>query len=191
MKYRWVLALVCVAGVAACVQRYTGAGRTTSHGELATQQGWIFAPAPVVRQRSDADCGPTALAMVAARWGLLGPDRSSERASNVAFITLRDHARMLGLSAFVISASVNDLEHEVLRDRPVIVGLYRPYGNRYVRGHYEVVVGWNPLTQQVATIDPASGWRVRTLRDFEREWKPANSAAMVILRPRQTRATAR
>jgi ABC-type bacteriocin/lantibiotic exporter with double-glycine peptidase domain len=185
-------ALVVALALAGCVAHYSGAARPTSQAALEASPGWILASAPALRQRSLNDCGPTALAIVAARWGV-EPERASaaarpRRDRNVSFAELRRAARGLGLAAFVISADPATLEHELRRGRPVVVGLLRPYGRRYTQGHFEVVVGIQPARHLVATIDPAGGWKLRTFEELDAEWKPVLRPAMVILGPREAQA---
>jgi hypothetical protein len=172
--------------LSACASAYSGPARPTTRGAIEAQPGWMLAATPELRQTTATDCGPTALAMVAARWGV-EPARAiadvAERGSvdNVSFVRLRATARKLGLSAYVIAGNTGTLAYELRRGRPVVIGLLRPYGARARQGHYEVVVGVHLERELIATIDPAAGWRVRTFAQLEREWAPAKHPAMVVL----------
>jgi ABC-type bacteriocin/lantibiotic exporter with double-glycine peptidase domain len=157
---------------------------------LAAQDGWIrAAPTPQLRQRGDQDCGPTALAMVAARWNVKLSVAEAARALppapplGASLGELRDLARRRGLEAFAISAEHSTLLHELRAGRPVLLGLYQPYGGKYVRPHYEVLVASRPSSGQYVTLDPARGWRVRSWKDLDAEWRPAGRPALVVLGP--------
>ncbi len=178
------LAAITLAG---CAATYSGPARRTSQAELAAQPGWVMVDAPEIRQPDAGSCGPTALAIVAGRWGL-DPDVAMasvkrSREEDASFAELRAAARTLGLSAFVIEGDADTLEYELQAGRPVVVGLMRRYGKKHLRGHYEVIVGVHPERKLAATIDPAAGYRVRTYAELEGEWGPTKRAAMVVLGP--------
>ena len=67
--------------------------------------------------------------------------------------TLRDLARRQGLQAFLIPGQLGDLERELQRRHPVLVGVVKRYGQR-AYPHYEVVVGMSRRTQRILTLDP-------------------------------------
>ena len=177
MQFHRISSLASLA-VAACAASYSGSARTTTRAALEASPGWILAATPERRERAASDCGAAALAMIAARWGV-DPPRAA--AGDITFAQLRHAARALGLDAYEISASSLVLDHELRRGRPVVVALWRPYGDGLRRGHYEVVVGLNPETGEIATIDPGAGWRVRTLAQLELEWAPVAHPALVVL----------
>ena len=87
--------------------------------------------------------------------------------------------RARGLNAFVITASVADLQHELRLGRPVLVGLLRVVGDQGYP-HYEVVAGINQREQQLLLADPAAGWRKESFADFDRRWRPARNLALVV-----------
>jgi ABC-type bacteriocin/lantibiotic exporter with double-glycine peptidase domain len=154
-------------------------------GQLATEPGWIVAaPTPEIRQRIGAECGAAALAMVAGRWMVpmtlddaleVTPVSTDLRTSD-----LKDSAHQLGLDSYTTGNDADVLEFELRAHRPVIVGLERRLGKETFR-HYEVVVGLNPTTGQVVTIDPAHGWRVRQLGELDAEWSPLGRPALVVV----------
>lgn len=176
------LALVAVAG---CALPYTGAARPTSAAAVAEEPGWQVAPVPEVRQQAENDCGPAALAMIAARWdrpfeldaltSAAAPDQVGTKLG-----TLRDLARAHGLRAFALAGDRALLEHELERGRPVLIGLVQPHGPKHVRTHYEVVVAVH-ADGRVATVDPARGWQVRPWSGLEAEWAPGGHPAMVVV----------
>lgn len=174
-----------IAGLAlvGCTATYSGAGRATSKTALAAEPGWVMTEVPELQQRELADCGPTALAMLAAHWGI-DPEvaRGAVVASSDAtFAQLRTAARGLGLEAFVISGDVETVVHELELGRPILIGLLRPMGRKHARGHYEVIVGVHAERKLAATIDPAGGWKVRSFAELDQEWLPTKRAAMVVV----------
>ncbi len=179
------LAALVAVGLAACTAAYTGGARTVTPAQLAGEDGWVLAPTRAVRQRSDNDCGAAALAMVVARWRpaldvVAIADQTPTRAEGLRLGEMRDLARDIGLRAFAIVGDREVLGHELGLDRPVLIGLYRPY-DRQRRSHFEVVVGLHP-DGRVATIDPAdAAWKVRSWAELLAEWNPAGSPALVVL----------
>ena len=47
--------------------------------------------------------------------------------------------------------------------------------------HYEVVVA--ARGDEIVTLDPAAGWRVRSWKAFDAEWRLAAYPALVVLGP--------
>jgi predicted double-glycine peptidase len=157
------------------------------HPELVHEErGWIFIDnVPLVRQKAEHDCGPAALAMVVS---YLRPELANDpfftRAANtrVSVRDLRDHARALGLSAFVLEGTPEDLVHEIQNRRPVIAGVGKPT----VRGpvfHYEVVIGFHPETRRVLMLDPAEGWLQNSFAGFIEEWQATGRVLLVVIPP--------
>jgi ABC-type bacteriocin/lantibiotic exporter with double-glycine peptidase domain len=175
----------CCLGSACAGAGYTGAARDLTPHVWRQEPGWIaIDEVPLMRQRGRYDCGPTALAMVlsywypsvpAQRWTPHDPERRLSAGE------LRDRARSLGLSAFVIEGTLEDIAHELARKRPVIVGTVKPVGGSTGVSHYEVVVGIHPKTKRIATLDPAAGWRQNTLAAFVEEWAPSGRLLLVML----------
>jgi ABC-type bacteriocin/lantibiotic exporter with double-glycine peptidase domain len=185
------LALAGVAGLSglASCYSYSGGSRPIDPARVTIDDGWVVAsPTPVFRQREAIDCGPTALAMIAARWrvrltvaeAVAALPKPPPEGSSMG--ELRDLARQRGLSAFALAADRETILHELRAGRPVLVGLFAPYG-KYVQSHYEVVMALRPSDGQVATIDPARGWRTRSWKDLDAEWQPAGRPALVVLGP--------
>jgi ABC-type bacteriocin/lantibiotic exporter with double-glycine peptidase domain len=190
------LAVAGALALSACVRVPSNAS-PVAPAAVSAERGWIaVAGVEPVRQRSQLDCGPAALVMVARRWGvpldLPSATRSTARrpARGAALGALRAVARAHGLSAFAIRADRATLVHELERGRPVVVGLLRGAGKRRL-SHYEVVVGYHPERGEVATIDPAAGYSVRRWKDLAAEWNPAGRPALVVLGPTGQRRAAR
>jgi ABC-type bacteriocin/lantibiotic exporter with double-glycine peptidase domain len=176
--------LVLVAGGCAT---YRGGARPFDPSRVTVEAGWVrAAPTPDIRQKSLLDCGPAALAMVSGRWNVhIATDDAAIAApakNGVRLADLRTAARAHGLIAFAIKADRATLDHELAAGRPVIVGLLRPYSRRQAVSHYEVVVAMRG--DEIVTLDPAAGWRVRTWASLEAEWRPAAYPALVVLGPR-------
>jgi hypothetical protein len=87
------------------------------------------------------------------------------------------------ITAFAITGDHVTLLHELRAGRPVLLGLYAPYGKKYVQSHYEVLVATRPDESQYVTLDPAKGWRVRSWTELDAEWKRAGRPALVVLGP--------
>lgn len=185
------LTLAAAFGASGCATRprYIGAARPIEPARFTDEPGWIVAGhVPPLQQRADDDCGAAALAMVANRWqvpmtvpealGALPPaGKLGARLGD-----LRDLARARGLTAFAIAGDRATLVHELEAGRPIIVGLQLPYTGKLILPHYEVVVGINPATHQVATIDPAAaGFRTRTFAALEGEWGPPGRPTLIVL----------
>lgn len=167
---------------------YSGSARPIDPARV-SEPGWLDAAGvPLVRQQRYADCGAAAMAMVASFWR--GPTTEDDiLAITPASATrgikaghLRATAQKLGLRAFLIEGTFRDLEHELSRGRPVLVGLVKPHG-RETRSHYEVVVAVHPGKRKVVTLDPAAGWRENSYEGFVAEWQPAQRTTLVVLPP--------
>lgn len=187
MRSRAVAILLVVASGCAT---YGGAARPIDPARLATEPGWVSAaPTPDIRQRSLLDCGAAALAMVAGRWGVTialdDPAIAAPARDGIRLGDLRAAAHAHGLSAFAIAADRPTLAHELSAGRPVIVGLLRPTSRRRAISHYEVVVAMRG--DEVVTLDPAGGWKVRTWAALDDEWRPAAFPALIVLGPRPAR----
>ncbi len=179
--------LAGLAGATGCFS-YSGGARAVDPARVTVADGWIVAgPPPALRQRGAIDCGPTALAMVAQRWNVaLSADEAvaalpKPPPEGASLGDLRDLARARGLTAYAIAGDRGTLVHELSAGRPVLLGLHAPYGPKYVQSHYEVLVATRPGDETFVTIDPARGWRIRSWRDLDAEWKPAGRPTLVVL----------
>jgi ABC-type bacteriocin/lantibiotic exporter with double-glycine peptidase domain len=188
MRKLIVLALVATSA-SGCLSTYQGDSRRVAPAKLRGDAAWVIAEAPAVRQQTDVDCGAAALAMVVARWR---PELDrSQIAHSVPVVNdgyrlgdLRDVARAAGLNAFAIVGDADLLRYELVRGRPVVIGLHRPYRDK-ARAHYEVVIGVH-RDGRVATIDPGdAAWHVRSWRGLEAEWSSAGRPALVVLGVRE------
>lgn len=161
-------------------------GRSVSLASAARGDGWSRVEnVAEVRQSSADGCGAAALAMVLGHWGRPVSQEEIRAASppppgqGMRADTLRDLARAQGLQAFLVEGRPGDLEREVGRDRPVLVGVVKRQGRR-AYPHYEVVVGYNRERRRIVTLDPARGARERSMERFAEEWAAAGRLALVV-----------
>lgn len=175
--------------LAACVSGYRGPGDATTAAELHRCCGaTAVAGVPFVAQVGREECGSAALAMIFGYWRIEASEADVRAACPAApavgttATTLRDHSRARGLPAWLICGEVADLEHELARGRPVLVGLLQAWSDA-TWSHYAVVVGVSRANDCVITLDPARGWQKYALAGFLDEWEPAGRLAMVFLRP--------
>ena len=178
----WASASGCYAGEARSVSPQRAAA-------LSADPAWTFVPdVPFVAQRSDSDCGPAALAMVFAHFGV--PASLAEvvaadppRDGGVRAGDLRDLARAKGLSAFVVAGTFDDLYEQLGQGRPVLVGLAKPITGGRALAHYEVVVAVDRRDHRLLTLDPARGLSENSLEAFAREWAPTGRVTLIVFRP--------
>jgi hypothetical protein len=148
--------------------------------------GWIAIEDMQFRgQRAEYDCGPTALHMVLDHFCAGEPTNAATMFGSDRRVTaaeLRNRARTLGFDAFVISGTFQDIEHELRKNRPVIVGIAKPApkGNKAI-AHYEVVVGIAPKQSRIVTLDPATGWHEMSFAGFLEQWTPTKHLLLVLL----------
>jgi ABC-type bacteriocin/lantibiotic exporter with double-glycine peptidase domain len=143
---------------------------------------------PEVRQSSRDTCGAAALAMVLGHHGLAVTEHEIASVSQPAgergirADALREFARSRGLQAFLVRGERTDLDRELVRGRPVLVGVMKRKGRR-AYPHYEVVVGVHRERERIATLDPARGRRETSFERFTREWEAAGRLTLVVLPP--------
>jgi ABC-type bacteriocin/lantibiotic exporter with double-glycine peptidase domain len=175
-----------------CRLSYTGGAKSVNVAQL--DGNWLRASStPVVRQKSQVDCGLAALAMVAGAWGekwsvddLRRDVKMSTKGAKLG--ALRDVARARGLEAYAIAGNFEDLKRELAHGRPVLLGLQLPFEQDRALHHYEVVVAMNPRDGSVVTLDPATGKHLkRTKAVLEAEWKPVGFPTLVVVGPRVAR----
>jgi hypothetical protein len=170
---------------------YTGSARGAMMPEVGRDSNWVLVRGvPFVPQRSDADCGAAAMAMTFSYWGQPATLATvvaarPPRDGGIAAGELRDLARERGFQAFLVPGTLIDLDTQLRRGRPVVVGLAKPItGNRALQ-HYEVVIGLNRAEGRVLSWDPAQGLRENSLEGFGREWIPAHQLTLILF-PRTT-----
>ena len=166
---------------------YLGSARTATPADLTPpDDSWNRVEGvPPVRQIAREDCGAAALAMVLGYWAL-PVTRADISAANppapergIRAAALRDFARRQGVEAFLIEGELADLERELARHRPVLVGVMKRYGGR-AYPHYEVVVGVSRRQRRILTLDPANGLRVNSREGFTAEWTAAGRLTLIV-----------
>jgi ABC-type bacteriocin/lantibiotic exporter with double-glycine peptidase domain len=181
---------------AGCIS-HPGTAAPTDREDLSREEGWLLvSDVEFLPQRTDQDCGAASLAMVLARWGLDVPVATLHEECTVAgqpglrATALRDAARRRGFSAFLFAGSVEDLEYEIRRGRPVVVGLVKSQGP-LATSHFEVVVGLRKDggPAEIAALDPARGLVRDALPAFAREWAATSGTTLVVFRPAPSAAT--
>jgi len=180
--------VVAAAASAGCVAVNPGSAKTVDYEELRREPGWVLLDdVRFVPQETESDCGAAALSTVLARWNVDAPvatlakECATPGAEGLRAADLRDAAKRRGLSAYLIEGCVADLEHELSRGRPVVVGLVKTAGPASV-AHFEVIVGLHGA-DRVAALDPARGLVCDALPAFAAEWAATKGATLVIFRP--------
>ena len=183
--------LIVLIGWASAGCAYLGTAETFDPAELKAEPGWIAVEGvPVILQRDREDCGAAALAMALAYWGVpssleeVARDCPPEPGQGIKAGTLRDYARRKGLQAFLIRGNLIDVRKELSSGRPLLVGLVKPYAGGGLT-HFELIVGFHPERMELATLDPARGWRKNGVDGFLAEWEPAGHLTLVLLKPRE------
>jgi hypothetical protein len=181
---------LAIGGVCALAVGCGGLFQTAGPAARAADPGWMVTPeVRLVRQRELWDCGPAALGTLLSRWQASGTPAIDVRkvfepghGPGVKAGQLRTVARTLGLRAFLVKGTIDDLGYELLRGRPVLVGLVSYRGKRTL-GHYAVVVGLRRDRARILLADPGRGWRDLGMPAFELEWGPTGHVAMMVFPP--------
>ena len=190
-----LLTLVVFVASVGC-SAYRGTARAAEPAELAREGDWTMVENfPLVRQVDDDDCGGAALASVLRFWGHPATPGSVEKAVGGKNKRLRAgdmaaHARELGLRAYVVNGTMDDVVYELEQGRPIIVGLGKEIATKKVLAHYEVVVGYEPQKRLVLLLDPGSGWQIDTFDGFNAEWARSGRVTIVTFLPSADDATA-
>jgi len=165
---------------------YVGGAKTVDPRRMDEASGWLRARnVSFVPQRAEDDCGAAALAIVLNALHAEGGREEIARAipprdGGIRAGDLRDFARRAGLRAFVLKGTREDLQTQLSRGRPVLVGLAKPLSDKRAILHYEVVAGMHRDTGAILTVDPAVGWRESSWVDFAREWQPTGGVTLLI-----------
>lgn len=164
-----------------------GSARSFAPARFEREPGWVaVASVPVLRQAGVRDCGAVVAAMLLRHWGLTATQEDVRAASGVASDHglragfLRGHLQDRGLQVFLFEGSFGDLEHELARGRPVLVGVVKLVGNEPY-AHYQIVVGASRAREEIVVIDPADGMSVYSFAGFMRQWMPTRFLTMAVL----------
>lgn len=163
---------------------YQGQAESIGSKELAAPHRDHVDEFPVLRQEGEKDCGAAALAATLRYWGVELEPKDVREALGAPSDTplragdLRDYARRLGFDAFLVRGEPEDLRRELRAQRPVIVGMLKPYVGDQWFAHYEVVTAVG--ADDVITMDPGSGWRRYPLPGFDAEWRRTKHLTLII-----------
>lgn len=180
-----------VFALALCACAAGGTARSVKPAVMQSEPGWIaIRDIALVRQTTPTNCGEAALATVLGYWQLPATMSEIESAcpsssaddDRLRAGELRDVARARGLEAFLVNGEMADLEEQLSKGRPVLVGVVRRHGLRHTLKHFEIVAGINPSSKRVLLLDPAKGWREDSFDGFLAEWTPASKLALVAFR---------
>lgn len=192
---RLAFALLLAGASSVATGCYVGGARPADPSALTPAQGWLRAnDVALTHQQREDDCGAAALSMVMGAVhvpmkrdeivALVPPRDGGIRAGD-----LRDVARRRGLGAYVVAGRRQDLAAELVRGRPVLVGLAKPLSNGQAALHYEVVAGLRQGTWDVLTADPFAGWRTFTWDAFAKEWAATGAVTLIVMPRMDARAT--
>lgn len=172
---RWLL-----AGCALLTGCGTYLGTAVDWDPRTAETGFLLIPGLTpIRQEDSAGCGAAVLAMVLRYHGDSGQEWGTPEEDGVTAGALRDRARARGFKAHVLEGTVADLEEQLRKRRPLIVGLVKPFLSG-ARPHYEVVAGIDPNARTIATIDPARGWTLNSFEGFLREWDGSGRLLLIV-----------
>ena len=141
---------------------------------------------PVIPQTPD-HCGPAALAMVLSFYGadsvaIAGADRAYQPVLRGALITdLADCARRAGFPAEVATLTPDSLESLLHAGVPPVIYFRRGLGP-LTRGHYVVVVGFDPGSRRYRLNDGGARTVTRDAAALVRKWRASGSQALVVRR---------
>jgi len=189
------MAVACAAAMGAWSGCYVGGARPADPSVLTPAQGWLRAhDVALTSQQREDDCGAAALSMVMGALHVpLGRDEivaeAPPQGGGIRAGDLRDVARRRGLAAYVVAGRRQDLADQLVRGRPVLVGLAKPLSNGQAALHYEVVAGLRQGTWDVLTADPVAGWRTFTWSSFAKEWASTGAVTLIVLPRTGTSAT--
>ena len=142
---------------------------------------------PLIRQTPER-CGPAALAMVLGYYGadsaaVAEADRAYDPALKGALITdLAKAAERAGFRAAVEGPAEDSLRTLLERGVPPVLLYDRGIGPLH-KGHYGVLVGWDPARGRYTLNDGGARPRVMARAELMRRWKAAGAQALVVRRP--------
>jgi predicted double-glycine peptidase len=160
------------------------------------EPGGAWLDVPFVKQSEDA-CGSAALAMLLQYWNAHGAaidaarfdataiqkELYSPKARGIYASDMERYLRGSGFRTFSITGKWEDLREQLVKGRPLIVGL-QP-GGRKSPLHYVVITGMNWVDDTLLVNDPARGKLLRVGRaNFEKQWQRVHNW-MLLAVPQQ------
>jgi ABC-type bacteriocin/lantibiotic exporter with double-glycine peptidase domain len=153
----------------------------------ATDRAAVRLDVPLIEQAPER-CGPAALAMVL-RFHGGGPAAAAaaERAYDPAFrgallTDLAAAARRAGYRAAIETPAEDSLAAHLRRRLPPVL-LYRRGFGPVSRGHYAVLVGWDPARREYTLHDGGRRPRRMGAADLMRRWRTAGGLALIVRPP--------
>lgn len=142
-------------------------------------------PVPCVKQSDQYACGAASLSAVLTYLGVASDERTLHAElgpipeEGYSMGALRDWARAKGCSAFVVQGSLEFLEQQLARGRPVIIAVRQ--SNTF--NHMLVVTGLSHAAGYLAVMDPAQGAIAPiTMGYLTRHWIPLGAPALLVAR---------
>ncbi|HYM82314.1 MAG TPA: cysteine peptidase family C39 domain-containing protein [Candidatus Limnocylindria bacterium] len=152
----------------------------------ATPRPPVLLPVPIVAQAPER-CGPAALGMVLRYYGagdsaLAEAERAYDPALRGALITdLAAAARRGGFVATVTTSVEDSLRAWLAASVPPVLLYSRGIGP-VTRGHYGVLVGWDPAAERYVVHDGRRKPRSMSRDDLMRRWQAAGSHVLLVRR---------
>ena len=144
-------------------------------------------PVPVIRQQKER-CGPAALAMVLRYYGaapsaVAEADRAYDHALHGTLITdLAAAARRGGYAAEIGTLTSDALVALLARGVPPIL-LFQSGAGPLERGHYGVIVGFDPARERFAMNDGGGSTHELSRASLEKRWSGSDHHALIVTRP--------
>jgi ABC-type bacteriocin/lantibiotic exporter with double-glycine peptidase domain len=141
-------------------------------------------PVPVVRQAKER-CGPAALEMVLRYYGATPAAVAEAGTAYDSFIhgtlitDLAAAARRAGYAAAVVTLTPDSLVALLARGVPPIV-LFQSGTGPITRGHYGVVVGFDPARGRFAMNDGGRSTHEVSSMTLEKRWRGSDHHALVV-----------
>jgi ABC-type bacteriocin/lantibiotic exporter with double-glycine peptidase domain len=167
--------LLCAVGaIAALASGCARAGLETVRGDVAAGHGHLIAGVPFLAQ--DAyQCGPAALAMVLAYYGVAVTQDEIARAlylpsvAGTLNLELEFYARRRGFATRAFAGTLARVRDEVRRDRPLIV--FQDLGAPgFPVPHFAVLVGFDDRAGVVVLHSGTTAHHVVPYDEFVRSW---------------------
>ena len=185
---RWLILLPAFLCLARCASPITTT-RDPRIQHAAAEAGLL--EVPFYRQKSWTGCGAAVLAGVLSYWGQgVRPEHIAERfpaedpTRGYTLAELKRIARAHHMHAFAFPSDIATISAQLAAGRPVITPLEIEPGAPLMPAydHYVIVVGLHRQRGRIFLVDPQIGVHMRSLTDFDRQWR-AKSRALLLVAP--------
>jgi ABC-type bacteriocin/lantibiotic exporter with double-glycine peptidase domain len=198
-------ALICIVALAACVLGGCVSSSEQFKGvtlKQVSENALLITAVPPLLQDKAVSCGPTCVSAVAVYWDI----NPSRIATNNLYsyyhedFTVEDLERLavgFGLTAFKYQGTLEDLETNLKKGRPVIVMIPKPHVSTPLQlnlsnvpiseamananpsaSHWIIVIGM--LGGKLIVQDPATGRRFIPKGEFDREWSKRARTSLLL-----------